>query len=119
MSPRARVLVAALACGAVAIAGCSSRGEDASGGNSSTEATTAVTTTSDDAFGTLATPCGEGEGDSTSTSAAPAADEVQGIEDDAILVGTVADPGFSGRPGINQEIFDAGQAFVGWCNDQG
>ena len=36
-----------------------------------------------------------------------------------ITVGTVADPGFEGLPGLNQEIFDAGTAFVEWCNAAG
>jgi hypothetical protein len=34
-------------------------------------------------------------------------------------LGTVADPGFEGRPGLNQEMFDAGNAFAEWCNEQG
>ncbi len=31
----------------------------------------------------------------------------------------MADPGFEGLPGLNQEIFDAGTAFVEWCNAAG
>ena len=34
-------------------------------------------------------------------------------------VATSSDPGFSGRRGLNQEIFDAGEVFTKWCNDAG
>ncbi|MCB9374187.1 MAG: ABC transporter substrate-binding protein [Microthrixaceae bacterium] len=36
-----------------------------------------------------------------------------------LTVGTIADPGFTGRPGLNQEIFDTATAFVEWCNAAG
>ena len=39
--------------------------------------------------------------------------------DDTINVGTVADPGFEGRPGLNVELHDAATAFVDWCNEAG
>jgi ABC-type branched-subunit amino acid transport system substrate-binding protein len=64
-------------------------------------------------FGTLESPCGTGTPGTTPTG------DAQGISDDAIAVGTIADPGFTARPGINQEALDAGEAFVAWCNDQG
>ena len=38
-----------------------------------------------------------------------AADDNQGVSADTIKVGTVADPGFSGRLGLNQELFDFSQ----------
>ena len=31
----------------------------------------------------------------------------------------MSDPGFEGRPGLNQEIFDTATAFVDWCNEAG
>ena len=31
----------------------------------------------------------------------------------------MADPGFEGRQGLNQEIFDSSEAFVEWCNSHG
>ena len=31
----------------------------------------------------------------------------------------MADPGFTGAPGLDQEMFDAADAFVGWCNAAG
>ena len=43
----------------------------------------------------------------------------QGVTDTEIAVGTMADPGNTIIPGLNQELFDAADAFVGWCNDAG
>lgn len=42
-----------------------------------------------------------------------------GITADSIQIGTIADPGFSGRPGLNQDIFDSAEAFTKWCNEAG
>ncbi len=99
-------------------AGCSSRGADESSsgtaGSAITE-TTAAPATGD--FGDLAAVCGPNEGGGET----PAGDEsqTQGVGDGTLTVGTIADPGFAGRPGLNQEIFDAGNAFVEWCNAAG
>ena len=105
----------------VLIAGaCSSRGEDTSasgGGETTTSAADAGEAT--ETFGTIDSPCGDAGGTATTDTTTGAPDETQGITAEAISVGTVADPGFSARPGLNQEIFDAGEAFVKWCNDQG
>ena len=116
-----RRLVVVLAALMLIAGACSSRGEDASGSSDdggSTE-TTAATDSGGETFGDVESPCGEGSGETTTTTAPSDPAEVQGISDDSIAVGTVADPGFTGRPGLNQEIFDAGEAFVQWCNDQG
>ena len=114
-----RLLIAVIAVGALVAAGCggSDRGEDESGGadNSSTETTAAPEAAAGD-FGDLTGVCGPNEGGGAVT-ADPA--ETQGITEDSITVGTVADPGFEGLPGLNQEIFDAGTAFVEWCNAAG
>ena len=113
---RALVIVAVAALMA---AGCSSRGEDASGGGStdpgSTETTVAAASAGD--FGDLAAVCGPSEGGGETPTGDAA--ETQVISDDTIVVGTIADPGFTGRPGLNQEIFDAATAFVDWCNTAG
>src|SRR5699024_8201170 len=61
-------------------------------------------------FGDLEGVCGPGD-------ASGATD--QGVTDEAVQVGTIADPGFDGRPGLNQEIFDAAEVFVQWCNEAG
>ncbi len=42
-----------------------------------------------------------------------------GVTADSVQIGTIADPGFAGRPGLNQEIFDSAEAFTEWCNDAG
>ncbi len=68
-------------------------------------------------FGTLTGVCGPNEGGGALADADDA--ELQGITADSIELGTVADPGFSARPGLNQEIFDAATAFVEWCNEAG
>ncbi|MCU0268499.1 MAG: ABC transporter substrate-binding protein [Acidimicrobiales bacterium] len=62
-------------------------------------------------FGTMAEPvCGPGD-------ASGATD--QGVTDDAIEVGTISDPGNTILPGLLQELFDASEAFVAWCNAAG
>ncbi len=63
-------------------------------------------------FGTLKAVCGPATTKPTQSSA-------QGVTPAAINVATSSDPGFSGRRGLNQEIFDAGEVFTKWCNDAG
>ncbi len=65
-------------------------------------------------FGTLTTPeCGPAPAGETNTASAP------GVTATGINVGTIADPGFAGAPGLNQELFDASVAFTDWCNSLG
>jgi ABC-type branched-subunit amino acid transport system substrate-binding protein len=69
-------------------------------------------------WGDLEAVCGPAEGDGP----APIGDdpaETQGLSEDSIKVGAVADPGAEARPGLNQELFDAAEAFAAWCNDAG
>ncbi len=114
-----RVLLAVVTVGVLLAAGCGSdRGEDESGGtDSSTTETTAPAEAAAGDFGDLTGVCGPNEGGGAVSDAGP--DETQGITADGITVGTVSDPGFEGLPGLNQEIFDAGSAFVEWCNAAG
>ena len=117
-----RRLLALVGTIALLAAACSSRGADpsASGGDAGGGATTSTAATGGETFGTLASPCGGPPADpAPSTTTAGGTDETQGVTADSIAVGTVADPGFAARPGLNQEILDAGEAFVQWCNDQG
>lgn len=100
-------------------AACGDRGDD--GTDSASEATT---TTGDGGteggmgdFGDLSEVCGPADAVPGEVVDDPA--ETQGVTPDSIKVGTVSDPGFEGRPGLNQEIFDSGEAFVQWCNDAG
>ncbi len=116
-----RRLVVVLAALVLVAGACSSRGEDSSGSSDTGGGSTDTTAASGDAtgvtFGDVESPCGEGSGDNAEPTGPP--EETQGISADSIAVGTIADPGFTARPGLNQEIFDAGEAFVKWCNDQG
>ena len=43
----------------------------------------------------------------------------RGVTADQIELGTISDPGFSGAPGLNQELFDASTVFTKWCNSLG
>ncbi len=61
-------------------------------------------------FGTLKNVCGPG----TNTTSPD-----QGVTPKTIDIATSADPGYAGRPGLDQEIFDAGDVFVAWCNAAG
>ena len=121
MRPK-RLVFALAAVGALLAAACSSdRGVDESGGlgPGGESAATVEARGGGGAgdFGDLAEVCGPNEDGGTVPDAGP--EEVQGITEDTITLGTVADPGFEGRPGLNQEIFDAAEAFVEWCNAAG
>lgn len=61
-------------------------------------------------FGTLPSPCGPGD-------AKGATD--QGVTDEAISIGFGDDRGYSAGPGLNQEMGDAVEAMIAWCNEQG
>jgi ABC-type branched-subunit amino acid transport system substrate-binding protein len=110
-----RALIAGLAVLALVAAACGDRGEDESGTDAPVDDQAAAPAEGD--FGDLEAVCGPNEGGGEVPTGDPA--EVQGITADSISVGTVADPGFEGRPGLNQEIFDAATAFVEWCNAAG
>ena len=43
----------------------------------------------------------------------------QGVTADEIRLGVISDPGYSGAPGLNQELFDASDVFAQWCNSLG
>jgi hypothetical protein len=61
-------------------------------------------------FGDLTEVCSDGDASGATA---------QGVTDDEIAVGTFSDPGFAGRPGLNQELFDAAEVFAAWCNEAG
>ncbi|WP_425528676.1 ABC transporter substrate-binding protein [Rhodococcus maanshanensis] len=61
-------------------------------------------------FGTLDSPCGDGE-------AKGATD--QGITDTEIRIGYGDDRGYAQSPGLNKEMSDAVSAMIDWCNEQG
>jgi len=97
-------------------AGCSRSSSDVETGTPSTAAGGATTTAAGGTtagkgdFGSLKDVCGPGD-------AKGATD--QGVTDDSITLGTISDTGFVGRPGLNQELFDASTVFTDWCNAAG
>lgn len=121
---RRRGIVALVAVTALAASACSGSDSDSGSDGSTTTAAPATSepATSDPAtsepgtgggagdFGDLAGVCGPG-------TASGATD--QGVSDNEIVVGTMSDPGNGIVPGLNQELFDAADAFVGWCNEAG
>jgi len=98
-------LVAAVALLAGA---CSSRSSSSKTSTPSASSTTEAAAPGD--FGTLKAVCGAG-------TAKGATDP--GVTDTTINVATMSDPGNTAVPGLNQELFDSADAFVGWCNAAG
>jgi ABC-type branched-subunit amino acid transport system substrate-binding protein len=105
-SVKARGWAVSLVVVALLAAACSRSGGTAKNVSSSTSVKSVV---SGD-FGTLKAVCGPGTG--------KGATDV-GVTDTSITVGTMADPGSSVQPGLDQELFDSADAFVGWCNAAG
>lgn len=104
------VAVVGTACGS---GGKTSESTSPTGGAQTTSAvseSTAAPSGGAGTFGDLVELCGPG-------TAKGATD--QGVTDTEIVVGTLSDPGNTIVPGLNQELFDAADAFVGWCNDAG
>ena len=100
-----RRLLALLAVLGLIAAGCGGdRGEDESGGVSddATETTGGGTEGGAGDFGDLQGVCGPNAGGGAVADAGP--EEILGVTADAITLGTVSDPGFEGRPGLNIEL---------------
>ena len=62
-------------------------------------------------FGEVASPCGKGD-----LTVEPSE---SGGSTDKLRIGVANDRSSTIRPGLNKEIWDASNAFVQWCNDQG
>ena len=101
------IVVAVLATLVVAACG---RSDTETGAGSSTSSATAAPSTASGDFGTLTKVCQAGN--ATGATA-------QGVTGSEIQIGTFADPGFPGRPGLDQELFDTAEVFTKWCNDAG
>ena len=119
-APTWRQLVAFVAVMGIAGTACGRSGDSTATGDDATGDTSAATTppTSSSGpaageFGELGKVCGPAEAGTTLT----ASDT--GVTADSIQIGTIADPGYSGRPGVNQEIFDSANTFSKWCNEAG
>ncbi len=103
-----RLSVVAAALVLVAGACSSDRSDDDPGGDDGTSGASADLPT--DTFGDLESPCGEGD--------ASGATE-QGVTDDSIAIGYGDDSGYVNAPGLNEEMGDAMDAMIAWCNSVG
>jgi Periplasmic binding protein len=108
-------LLGALAVLAMLAGACGSdRDEDPAGadedGGESAGGDAENTETAADTFGSLESPCGEGDG-------GPAGE--QGVTEDQIVIGYGDDAGFPTSPGLSHETSDAIEAMISWCNEQG
>ncbi len=74
------------------------------------ETTAAAADLPTDTFGDLESPCGEGDAKGSTD---------QGVTDDSITIGYGDDKGYPATPGLNQEMGDAMDAFIEWCNGLG
>jgi ABC-type branched-subunit amino acid transport system substrate-binding protein len=107
---RATVVLAALT---LVFAACGRDKETTAQDNGATttaKPSTATGALDNGAFGNLGVLCKSGNGGDASDT---------GVTKDAVQVGTFSDPGFVGRPGLNQELFDTAEAFTKWCNSHG
>jgi ABC-type branched-subunit amino acid transport system substrate-binding protein len=96
------------------VAGCG-RSSSPAGGASSRAATgspssSASGTAAAGDFGTLKKVCGPGN---------PKGPTARGLTDSTIRIGVNSDAGAAAAPGIEQEFFDASEAFAKWCNAAG
>lgn len=115
-----RVLVVLVSLSLAVATGCTRSSDETETGAAATDAPAGGGGPEDDAgggeaagpgsFGDLEEVCGPGDA---------AGSTAQGVSDDSIQVGTISDPGFVGRQGLNQELFDASNVFVEWCNAAG
>jgi ABC-type branched-subunit amino acid transport system substrate-binding protein len=96
---------------ALGLSACS-RSDDAasSGGTRADAAPSTSGATKSATFGDLTDVCQDGN---------PSGSPAQGVTPTEIDISTFSDPGFAGRPGLNQELFDAADVFSKWCNDRG
>jgi len=115
--PRPAAATVALLCVlALVAAACSRSGGTAASTTTSggSTATTAAATTSAAVFGTMTKPvCGPKPAGETNVGGQ------RGLTPTQIEVGAISDPGFSGAPGLNQELFDTSTVFIKWCNSLG
>jgi hypothetical protein len=106
-----------IAASAVLIAtGCGRSSSSTPTGGTSSSASAAPSSGSSSSsspgdFGTLKDVCGPGT--------AKTAPTARGITDSTIRIGVMSDTGAAAAPGIEQEFFDASDAFTKWCNDLG
>lgn len=96
----------------VLVAGACGRDDGDEGSGSDTTSPTSASGGGDRSadFGDLTDVCTDGS---------PKGAPDQGVSAEAIEISTFSDPGFAGRPGLNQELFDTAEVFSKWCNERG
>lgn len=129
MSVRHRRLVAAaVALSLLAVvSACSRSGSTATTGTTAAPSgTQASGAPANGQFGSITTPvCGpapqssSGSSGSSTDVGATTGPNVLGVTPSTIRLGVISDVGYSGYPGLNQELYDASDVFVDWCNSFG
>ncbi|MBK5289179.1 MAG: ABC transporter substrate-binding protein [Acidimicrobiia bacterium] len=97
---------------ALVLAACG-RSDKETGSNNGTQTSTDTQASggaSKGSFGTSDVVCQPGT---------PSGSPANGVSASEIHLATFSDVGFAGRPGLNQELFDAATVFSKWCNDAG
>jgi ABC-type branched-subunit amino acid transport system substrate-binding protein len=107
---RVRWLVVIVAVMGLLAASCGRSDDDQETGAGDDTTTSEAASGGTGDFGDLTEVCGEGDASGATA---------QGVTDDEIAVSTFSDPGFAGRQGLNQELFDAAEVFAAWCNEAG
>ncbi len=112
MKHRSRTFIGSAVIVAIVVvaSACSSSRHASSSSNTTTASPGATSGSSTQMFGTLASPCGPGSAKGTTG---------QGVTDTSIRIGYGDDRGFTGSPGLDQEMGDAVTAMIKWCNSQG
>ena len=102
---------AVLTAGLVTV-GCSRSSSTAQGSTSGspTPAASSAAASAVGDFGSLKKVCGPGT---------PKGPTARGLTDSTIRIGVNSDAGAAAAPGIEQEFFDASEAFTKWCNAAG
>lgn len=95
---------------AVAAVACGRSGSGASPNNTTPPSSNTAASPTSGSFGTSDVVCKKGK---------PSGSPAQGVNASEIHIGTMADPGFAGRPGLDQELFDTAKVFADWCNAAG
>lgn len=103
-------VLAALALTAGACSRSSSDVESPTSADGGTTTTAPVGAVGAGEFGSLKDVCGPGDAKGATA---------RGVTDKEIRLGTISDTGFTGRPGLNQELWDASKVFTDWCNAAG
>lgn len=108
---RSFILLAVVAVMATACGASGDKQGSGNGAESQPSSTTTAATNASATWGSLKSPCG------------PGSFKVKGGEGgkgtDKLYLGVPNDRGSTIRPGLNKELWDASQAFAGWCNAQG